>query len=169
MALASSLGAPPGAVVLRSDAIRKRLCRVKPTERLGPEGYTDEVSHRVYAALCADADRVVRGGCAAVADAVFARSEDRDAIQHVAVAAGVAFTGIWLEAPEAVLIHRATTRSADLSDADASVIRQQRTQPLGLLQWHHLDASGTRQQVCDDANAILQPATTICHREPQEK
>jgi aminoglycoside phosphotransferase family enzyme/predicted kinase len=168
MTVASSFGAPPGAVVLRSDAIRKQLCRVKPTERLGPEGYTDAMSHRVYAALCADADRVVRGGCAAIADAVFARSEDRDAIQHVAAAAGVRFTGIWLEAPEPVLIHRAASRSADVSDADASVIRQQRTHPLELRQWHHLDASGTRQQVCDGAAEILHPATTVCHPEAQE-
>jgi predicted kinase len=104
--LASSLGAPPGAIVLRSDAIRKRLCRVKPTDRLGPKGYTDEVSQRVYATLLAHADTVVRGGCAALADAAFAKPKDRDAIQHVAAAAGVPFTGLWLEAPEPVLIHR---------------------------------------------------------------
>ena len=40
MGIAPSIGAPPGAVVIRSDEIRKRLCGVKPFDRLGPEGYT---------------------------------------------------------------------------------------------------------------------------------
>jgi predicted kinase len=159
---ASSLGPPPGAVVLRSDAIRKRLCRVRPTDRLGPEGYTDEVSQRVYATLLAHADTVVRGGFAALADAVFAKPVDRDAIQHVAAAAGVPFTGLWLEAPEAVLIHRVAGRRADISDAGAAVIHRQRAYPLGLLRWHPLDASGTRQQVCDGAAEILHPALIAC-------
>ena len=155
MLLASSLGAPPGAVVVRSDAIRKRLCKVNPTDRLGPEGYTDEVSQRVYATLFANADTVVRSGSAALADAVFTKPADRDAIEHIAAAAGVPFTGVWLEAPESVLIHRAAGRGPDVSDAGAAVIHQQRTYPLGLLRWHHLDASGTRQQVCDGAAEIL--------------
>src|SRR5690606_16109961 len=42
--LAPSIGAAPGAVVLRSDVIRKRLCGVPESARLGPEGYTAEVS-----------------------------------------------------------------------------------------------------------------------------
>jgi aminoglycoside phosphotransferase family enzyme/predicted kinase len=169
MLLASSLGAPPGAVVLRSDAIRKRLCQVKPTARLGPEGYTDEISQRVYATLLGDANTVVRGGFAVLADAVFAKPEDRDAVQYVAGAAGVPFTGIWLDAPEAVRAHRAAGRKADVSDAGAAVIRQQRTYPLGPLRWHHLDASGTRQQVCDGAAGILHPAATVCDPASQER
>ncbi len=42
MALAPSIGGPPGAVVIRSDEIRKKLSGVKPLDRLGPEGYTDD-------------------------------------------------------------------------------------------------------------------------------
>src|SRR5690606_17951777 len=37
LSLAPSVGAVPGAVVLRSDELRKRLCGVSPLERLGPE------------------------------------------------------------------------------------------------------------------------------------
>ena len=162
MLLASSLGAAPGAVVLRSDAIRKRLCKVKPAEHLGPEGYTDEISQRVYAKLLADADTVVRGGFAVLADAVFANPVNREAIQHVAAAAGVPFTGVWLEAPESVLMRRVKGRKADVSDAGAAVIQRQRTYPLGELRWHRLDATGTRQQVCDGAAEILHPAAAVC-------
>jgi predicted kinase len=100
---------------------------------------------------------------------VFANAHDRDAIQHIAAAAGVPFTGVWLEAPEAALIHRVAARPADVSDADAEVIRRQRTYRLGLLRWHHLDASGTRQQVCDGAAEILHPVLAACDPPAQEK
>jgi predicted kinase len=150
MALAPSFGAVPGAVVIRSDEIRKKLCGVKPLDRLGPEGYTDEMSRRVYATLMEQADKVVRAGYTAIADAVFATSADRDAVQHVAAAAGVPFEGLWLEAPEAVLISRVERRGPDVSDAGTDVIRRQLAHRLDSLRWYRLDASGTRQQVCDD-------------------
>ena len=95
-----------GAVVLRSDVIRKRLCGCKPLDRLGPAGYTDDVSRRVYATVMKQADQVVRSGYAAIADAVFADPVDRDAIQTVVRAAGAPFVGLWLEAAEPVLVAR---------------------------------------------------------------
>ena len=110
--LAPSVGAAPGAVVIRSDEIRKKLCGVKPLDRLGPQGYTDEVSRRVYSALMEQADKVIRGGYVAIADAVFAKSADRDVVQHVAKDAGVPFIGLWLEAPAGVLMSRVEGRGA---------------------------------------------------------
>ena len=43
--LAPSVGVAPGALILRSDLIRKMLLGVAPTTRLGPEGYTDGRDH----------------------------------------------------------------------------------------------------------------------------
>ena len=160
MDLAPSMGAVPGAVVIRSDEIRKQLCGVKPLDRLGPEGYTDEVSRRVYATLMEHADKVVRGGYTAIADAVFAESGHRDAIQHVATAAGVPFVGLWLEAPESVLISRVAGRGPDVSDAGFDVVRRQLTYRLDALRWHRLDASGTRQQICDAVGALVSDQNT---------
>ena len=161
MALAPSIGAPPGAVVIRSDEIRKKLCGVKPLDRLGPEGYTSQMSRRVYAALTEQTDMVVRGGYAAIADAVFAASADRDAIQHVALAAGAPFVGLWLEAPEPVLISRVEGRGPDASDAGSAVIRRQLGYRMDSLRWHRLDASGTRQQVCDAVGAVVGQNDTL--------
>jgi predicted kinase len=155
MDLAPSLGAAPGAVVIRSDEIRKELCGVKPLDRLGPEGYTDDVSRRVYAALRARANTVVRGGYTAITDAVFASSTDRDAVQHVAAAAGVPFFGLWLEAPESVLISRVAAREHDVSDAGVGELRRQLAQPLDSLRWRRVDASGSRAHVRDAAGAIV--------------
>ena len=155
MDLAPSLGAVPGAVVIRSDEIRKKLCGVDPLDRLGPEGYTDAMSRRVYATLMEQADKVVRAGYTAIADAVFAESGHRDAVQHVAARAGVPFVGLWLEAPESVLISRVEGRGPDVSDAGSEVIRRQLAYRVDSLRWHRLDASGTRQQVCDGVGALL--------------
>ena len=46
--LAPAVGAVPGAVVLRSDETRKRLCNVPLLQPLDPDGYSSHVSERVY-------------------------------------------------------------------------------------------------------------------------
>jgi len=155
LAVAPFIGAAPGAVVIRSDEIRKRLCGVKPMDPLGPEGYTDDVTRRVYATLMTEANTVVRSGYTAIADAVFAAATDRDAIQHVAGAAGVPFVGVWLEAAEPVLLSRVAARGPDASDAGIDVVQRQLASRVETLRWTRLDASGTRQQVCDNVCKVI--------------
>jgi aminoglycoside phosphotransferase family enzyme/predicted kinase len=153
--LAPLVGATPGSVVIRSDVIRKRLCRVDPFQRLGPEGYTMDTSQRVYRTLIDRARVVVAGGQAAIADAVFARPCDRDALEQTAKAAGAAFVGLWLDAPESALIARSERRRLDASDAGAEVVRHQRAQGTGAITWHRVDASSTPEQVLKQATVIL--------------
>lgn len=155
MSLAPAVGNVPGAIVIRSDEIRKTLAGASALDRLGPEGYTNEVSQRVYAAMLQRADAVVRSGHGAIVDAVFARPADRDAVEHVAHAAGVPFLGLWLDAPAPVLIARAEARERDPSDADARVIGDQLRQETGDIRWHRLDASGLREHVLQAASAIV--------------
>ena len=52
-ALAPELGNAPGALVLRSDEIRKRQHGVAPEERLPQSAYSDAASEAVFAALAA--------------------------------------------------------------------------------------------------------------------
>jgi aminoglycoside phosphotransferase family enzyme/predicted kinase len=155
LALAPSLGRVPGAVVLRSDETRKRLCGVPLLRPLGPEGYSPEVSERVYASLAERAALVVRSGHSVIVDAVFVRPADRRAIEDVAAAASVPFIGLWLDAPERVLIERTVQRRNDPSDADAAVVRMQRTQDTGDLSWRRIDASVTPASVMAAAVGAL--------------
>ena len=141
LGLAPSVGAVPGAVVLRSDETRKRLCGVPPLQRLGPEGYASHVSERVYSTLAEEAARVLRAGHGVVVDAVYARAADRHVIEQVAEAASVPFIGLWLEAAELLLIDRTAQRRNDVSDADANVVCMQRAQDIGDNRWSRLDAS----------------------------
>jgi predicted kinase len=155
MSLAPSVGAVPGAVVVRSDELRKQLSGVDPLHRLGREGYTTEMSQRVYAALGARADRVLRAGHSVIVDAVFARLSDRRAIEQCAAAAGVPFIGIWLDAPQALLVDRVAHRERDASDADAAVVRDQLEQDTGPIVWARLDASPGLDDVRQRAVAAI--------------
>ncbi|AMY10749.1 polynucleotide kinase [Luteitalea pratensis] len=141
LGLAPSIGAVPGAIVLRSDETRKRLCGVPLLQHLGPEGYSASVSERVYATVTEHAAQILRAGHSVIVDAVSFRPADRDAIEHVAAAASVPFMGFWLEAPEPMLMHRTAQRHGDASDADGSVVRTQRAHDTGDLRWCRIDAS----------------------------
>ena len=161
-ALASELGGAPGAVVVRSDAMRKWLCGVEPATRLGPDGYTTETTHRVYTALVERCGIVAGAGCATVADAVFGRPEQRAAIHSCARAAGVPFTGIWLDAPGSVRLARVGARVGDVSDADAGVAARQAVQTSPPDDWPHLDAARPLEAVVADVRALVRAASPAC-------
>jgi aminoglycoside phosphotransferase family enzyme/predicted kinase len=120
--MAPQMGPPPGGIVLRSDEIRKRLLGHAPTERLGPEAYSTEVSARVYDALASAAADCLAAGQVVIADAVFLSPQQRGRIEAVARTAGAPFEGVWLEAPEMRLRERLDARSVDASDADAAAL-----------------------------------------------
>ena len=139
-ALAPFMGVAPGAVILRSDEIRKRLCGTPPLTKLGPAAYTPEMSAYVYEALAADATAVAASGQSVLVDAVFARAEDRAAIERAARVAGVPFAAVWLDAPEEVLVERVAHREADASDADPGVVRMQWARWADDVRWPRVDA-----------------------------
>lgn len=155
LALAPAVGAVPGAVVLRSDEIRKRLCGVDLLERLGPEGYAPQVSARVYATLAERAESILRTGHSAIVDAVYAHDEDRQAIEGVATAVAAPFVGLWLEAPKSTLVGRIEQRTNDPSDADANVVDMQRALGTGEISWHRVDASLSPTSVLESAESYL--------------
>ena len=160
LGLAPGVGAPPGAMVFRSDEIRKRLCGVPLGEPLGPEGYSPEVSRRVYERLIDHARTTVRSGQAAIVDAVHGDPEQRMAIEQVAAEASVPFFGCWLDAPESTLIDRVERRPREASDADAAVVRQQTNMSVGPLTWHRIDASLTAEAVIAQVTALVRMVKT---------
>ena len=155
MALASEIGAAPGAVVLRSDELRKQLAGAPMLQRLGPEGYTPQMTERVYRALHERASILLRSGHSVIVDAVHARLADRKSVEAIAQAAAVPFLGLWLDAPEAILISRTERRRDDVSDADPEVVRRQLTQDTGPIEWVHIDASGSPASALSSAREHL--------------
>ena len=121
--LAPALGRAPGALVLRSDEIRKRQHGVLPERRLPETAYGQAASEKMAGALLASAEEAAKGGHAVIADATFLAAMDRAAIAAAARRAGVPFVGLWLEAPLAVLEARIEARKDDASDATIAVLR----------------------------------------------
>ncbi len=141
-ALAPALGPAPGAVILRTDEIRKRRFGVAPEQRLPPEAYAEPVSEAVHAELFAAAEAAARAGHAAIADAVFLDPANRAGIEAAARAAGVRFDGLWLEAPLDLLRRRIGARHHDASDATVAVLERAARTDAGPIAWHRVDASG---------------------------
>ena len=140
LALAPELGPMPGAVLLRSDVLRKRLFGAADTDRLPPEAYDAAVTRRVYAELGARARRVLATGHAAVADAVHARPEERADIAAAARDSGARFDGVWLDAPLETRVARVSSRRGDASDATAEVAKRQEAYDVGAIDWLRVDA-----------------------------
>lgn len=141
-ALAPLFAPAPGAVHLRSDVIRKRLFGVDPLRRLGSHAYTEDVTRRVYEAIRAEAESALRAGYAVIADAVYARGEERGDLAAAARGAGVPFNGLWLVATEEIRVARVEGRTGDASDASAAVARAQSGFATDDTEWLRIDAGG---------------------------
>jgi uncharacterized protein len=140
-ALAFDLGRVPGAVHLRSDIERKRLFKAGDTDRLPASAYTKKASDEVYARLRDRAGRALRAGASVIVDAVHADPAERAAIEAVAAENRASFIGIWLEAPQSVLLERVAARAGDASDAEAEVVRRQLAQDVGRIGWRRIDTT----------------------------
>ncbi len=153
--LAPLIGRPPGALIVRSDVVRKQLAGVAPQTRLGAAAYGPEQTARIYAELRRRAALALEAGVSVVVDAVHARPDERRAIAAAAQGLGVAFQGVWLEAAPDRLMARVGGRRADASDATDDVVRQQLGYELGPLDWPVLDASGSIDETVARARAVV--------------
>ena len=151
--LAPDIGPAPGAVILRSDVLRKQQFGVDRFDRLPDAAYGPEANRAVYDEMDARIRVVLGSGHAVIADAVFARPDKRIA---VADAAGDArFDGLWLTAPRATLIKRIAGRSLDASDADARIVDLHTGIDLGVIPWPRIDASRPLEDVAGQVRDVL--------------
>lgn len=156
-ALAPDLGAAPGALVLRSDEIRKRRSGVAPEERLPQAAYAPSVGAEVFATLTRDAATAAAAGHVVIADGTFMAETHRTAIEAAARDAGVPFVGFWLTAPLAVLEARVGGRVGDASDATVDLLRRLAGQDRGGGSWICVDTTD------GDAARDLASATLHAH------
>ncbi len=158
-ALAPVVAPQPGAVVLRSDLVRKQMFGVADTHRLPPSAYSPEVTARVYDTLAQHARRVLAQGHSAIIDGVFAREDERDAVTTLARERNVSLHGLFLVADLATRQARIGSRRGDASDATQEVAALQEHYNIGHVDWATINASGTREQTlqnCRDAIAAGQ-------------
>jgi aminoglycoside phosphotransferase family enzyme/predicted kinase len=153
--LAPKVGAAPGALIVRTDVIRKTLLGVTESTRAGAEGYSPAMTQRVYQHVVERAGTALRAGQSVIADAVFAQPRHREAIEGIARDAGVPFIGFWIDGPRDVLAQRLAHRSRDVSDATADVLEAQLRAGASAVAWRRLDGGRAAATVLADASDAL--------------
>jgi len=112
------------AVIIRSDATRKRLARDYPELEL----YGQTMTRHTYGTMLAAASIALAAGWSVILDAAFLHADDRLAVKKLADEAEIPLYFYWLEIETAVLRSRITRRQqlgTDLSDADLAVLELQ--------------------------------------------
>lgn len=129
--LARQVAAPLGAVMVRSDAVRKHLAGIPLSQRGAESGrdiYGAAMTERTYAALLEHAREVVASGRWAILDAVYGRASERAAAVALARELGVPFGILYCTAPHDELRRRVARRAQDgkdISDATVAVMQAQ--------------------------------------------
>ena len=138
--LAGLIEPPPGAVIIRSDVVRKHLFGAGETTALPESAYRPDVTERVYGMLSITAQRVLAQGCSVVLDAAYLQEAERTEIAHLATTYGLRFVGLFLTADLATRLARIERRQGDASDATRNVALWQETFAIGAVNWPMIDA-----------------------------
>ena len=154
-ALAPMLGAAPGAIILRSDVLRKSLWGTPENVMLPEAAYAVDSTGKVYDLLSSHTDEILAAGHGVIADAVYGTDAEREGIAAVAHRACVPFHPIWLDAPLAILEQRVAARRNDVSDATVDVLHKQRAETTLPTGWFMVDAGGSPEDTLRRAYAVL--------------
>jgi uncharacterized protein len=157
--LASNFMPLPGAVVLRSDVLRKQHFHFDETDRLRADAYQPQITEQIYDTLVQRASRILVQGHSVVVDAVFARETERAAIREAALKQNIRFVGFFLSTDLATRQSRVRRRESDASDVTPEIAGLQEQYDIGAVDWDIIDASGTPQQTLEQCQA------RITHRE----
>jgi len=113
-----------GAVIIRSDATRKRIAEKHPDAPL----YGEIMSKNTYQNMFDSAKWLLEAGFSVILDATFLRREFRQQARQIAAQTGVNFNMLWLDVPEKTLrrnIARRLNKENDISDAGLAVLERQ--------------------------------------------
>ncbi|HVX75573.1 MAG TPA: AAA family ATPase [Bradyrhizobium sp.] len=153
--LAGLVAPSPGAVVLRSDIIRKELFGVGDFTALPESAYRPEVSERVYRTMDERARDIIAQGFSVILDAAFLQQNERHAAALAAREIGATFRPIFLTADSATRQSRVGARRHDASDATRDIAARQDNMDIGQLDWPTVDASGSPEQTLKRSTAQI--------------
>ena len=149
--IAPSIGEIFGAVLVRTDVVRKQLLGVEILDRLPESAYDHQTTQRTYDRVIKISERLLSDGISVIADATFTNKAFRNALKNCATRRGVPFNGIWLEAPLDLRAARIADRTNDPSDATVELIQQFCGAPDAPAAWLRLDAARDTKDLAQDA------------------
>jgi uncharacterized protein len=154
-----------GAIVVRTDAVRKRLGGVPLRERVATtfgEGlYTPEMGRRTYVEAARLADELLRAGWPVIVDGSFSHSAERAEARAVADRHGLPFAVLWCDAPDEALVERLRSRSEDrheVSDGREELLAEHRARyesPAHEPRVVRLDTAGETDEAVEKALAEI--------------
>ena len=115
---------PARAVIIRSDATRKRIA----AEHADLDLYGKAMNRLTYRTIFDAATSVLKAGWPVILDATFLSAEERQRARDIAKDAGVPFHFAWIDAPEEKLrehIQGRMQKGTNISDADLRVLDMQ--------------------------------------------
>jgi aminoglycoside phosphotransferase family enzyme/predicted kinase len=106
-----------GAIVIRTDAIRKRLAGLAPSARalhgFGEGLYTPEMSAQTYAEALRLAGEMLASGWPVIVDGAFSHASERADARALTSRARAPLTVVWCDAPDAVITERLRRRASE--------------------------------------------------------
>jgi aminoglycoside phosphotransferase family enzyme/predicted kinase len=154
--LAADIAAAPGARVIRSDTVRKRLMNVTLEARLAPTAYDAAVTRKVYETLRQQTVAALAAGLTVIVEATFLDPQDRRRMSEVAHVAGVPFTGLWLATRAEALAGGNGHRPGDIATRDQAILHQQLAADRGPHEWHVIDAARSPATVMAAARLLTE-------------
>lgn len=131
--LARALAARLGAIVVRTDAVRKRLAGLPLHERtrhaFGEGLYTPAMGRSTYRESLRLAGEILAAGWPVIVDGSFSAAAERAEARALARRLGSPLTVLWCEAPEAVLrdrLHRRAEDRREVSDGREELLAAHR-------------------------------------------
>ena len=145
--IAPEFGTACGAILVRTDVLRKQMLGVDVLERLPESAYDDVTTAKTYDEVLNQIAVLLDAGLVAIADATFTNRHFRQRVETLARERNVPFQGIWLEAPLELRAERIDTRRNDPSDATPELIRRFQESPVAPTGWLQLDSSLSLEQL----------------------
>lgn len=114
-----------GAVIIRSDAVRKHLAQVPLLERGGDDLYTPQMTEKTYNKLSELGILLAKQGFTVILDAKYDRQHLRGNVISQAEKHQIPVKLIQCTAPEAILQERLNQRTGDIADATTDLLSSQ--------------------------------------------
>ncbi len=153
--LAKLIAPKIGAIIIRSDAVRKHIFNVPLDENAPRNRYSEACSNETYRAMRKRAEDVLASGRPVILDGVFGKESTREEVQEFAKQHSTSFTGLWCEVAPEIALARIEARKGDLSDATGEVFRAQVSKYRAPLNWSILDMSEAIDKTLSNALKIL--------------
>ena len=124
--VARSIARNKGAIVIRSDAVRKHLAGITLDESGADSMYTSEMTQKTYHRLLELGIMLAKEGYKIILDAKYDRNNLRHPVIIEAQTENIPLKIIYCTAPESILRNRLNQRQNDISDAGADLIESQK-------------------------------------------